>query len=65
LTKNISDLANKIILSNPTEAASIWTSIAEDRALAIEVHAALGQEGRVNLAHKLAQISENTQNTHF
>ncbi|WP_290942836.1 hypothetical protein [Hyphomonas sp.] len=41
-------------------AASIWSKVAEDRALAIQVHAALEPTARVELAKKLAESQSNT-----
>jgi hypothetical protein len=55
--------ANEIVRqledASPMLAASIWTKVAENRALAIEVHGALEPKARVNLAKKLAE-SQNT-----
>ena len=55
--------ANEIVRqlegASPMLAASIWTKVAEDRALAIEVHGALEPTARVALAKKLAE-SQNT-----
>ena len=55
--------ANEIVRqlegASPTLAASIWTKVAEDRTLAIQVHAALEPKARINLAKKLAE-SQNT-----
>jgi len=55
--------ANEIVRqledASPMLAASIWTKVAEDRALAIEVHESLSREAKVALAKKLAE-SQNT-----
>ena len=55
--------ANEIVRqledASPTLAASIWTKVAEDRALAIEVHESLSPKAKVDLAQKLAE-SQNT-----
>ena len=55
--------ANEIVRqleeASPTLAASIWTKVAEDRALAIEVHESLSPKAKVELAKKLAE-SQNT-----
>ena len=55
--------ANEIVRqleeASPTLAASIWTKVAEDRALAIEVHESLSPKAKVDLAKKLAE-SQNT-----
>jgi len=55
--------ANEIVRqleeASPTLAASIWTKVAEDRALAIAVHASLSPKAKVELAKKLAE-SQNT-----
>jgi len=61
MTAEAYDIARQLEVASPTLAASIWTKVAEDRALAIEVHAALEPKARVNLAKKLAE----SQNTHF
>ena len=57
--------ANEIVRqleeASPTLAASIWTKVAEDRALAIAVHESLSPKAKVELAKKLA----DSQNTHF
>ena len=55
------EIVRQLEEASPTLAASIWTKVAEDRALAIEVHGALSREAKVNLAEKLA----NSQNSHF
>lgn len=53
------DIARQLEEASPLLAASIWTKVAEDRALAIEVHGALEPTARVALAKKLAE-SQNT-----
>ena len=45
--------------ASPMLAASIWTKVAEDRALAIAVHESLSPKAKVELAQKLAE-SQNT-----
>jgi len=45
--------------ASPTLAASIWTKVAEDRALAIAVHESLSPKAKVELAKKLSE-SQNT-----
>jgi len=45
--------------ASPMLAASIWTRVAEDRALAIAVHESLSPKAKVELAQKLAE-SQNT-----
>ena len=47
--------------ASPMLAASIWTKVAEDRALAIAVHESLSPKAKVELAQKLA----DSQNTTF
>jgi len=55
--------ANEIVRqledASPMLAASIWTKVAEDRALAIAVHESLSATAKVELAKKLAE-SQNT-----
>ena len=55
--------ANEIVRqleeASPTLAASIWTKVAEDRALAIAVHESLSPTAKIELAKKLAE-SQNT-----
>ena len=55
--------ANEIVKqlegASPMLAASIWTKVAEYRALAIQVHESLSREAKVELAQKLAE-SQNT-----
>ena len=59
MTAEASDIAEQLSQASPTLAAQIWTKVAEDRTLAIQVHAALEPKARVNLAKKLAE-SQNT-----
>ena len=59
MTVEAYDIARQLEGASPTLAASIWTKVAEDRTLAIQVHAALEPKARVNLAKKLAE-SQNT-----
>ena len=55
--------ANEIVRqleeASPMLAASIWTNVAKDRALAIAVHESLSPKAKVELAKKLAE-SQNT-----
>ena len=53
------DIAKQLEDASPMLAASIWTNVAKDRALAIEVHESLSPKAKVNLAKKLAE-SQNT-----
>ncbi len=53
------DIAKQLEEASPKLAASIWTKVAEDRALAIQVHESLSREAKVELAQKLAE-SQNT-----
>ena len=53
------DIAKQLEDASPMLAASIWTNVAKDRALAIEVHESLSPKAKVNLAEKLA-ASQNT-----
>ncbi len=53
------DIVKQLEEASPMLAASIWTKVAEDRALAIEVHESLSPKGKVELAKKLAE-SQNT-----
>ena len=55
MTAQVIDIANQLTQASPSLAASIWTHIAKDRALAIDVHAALEPTARVELAQKLAE----------
>ena len=59
MTAEASDIAEQLSQASPTLAAQIWTKIAEDRTLAIQVHNALAPKARVELAKKLAE-SQNT-----
>ena len=59
MTAEVSDIAKQLEEASPMLAASIWTKVAEDRALAIEVHASLSPTAKVELAKKLAE-SQNT-----
>ena len=56
--------ANEIVRqleeASPMLAASIWTHVAKDRALAIEVHESLSPSAKVELAKKLAESQNNT-----
>ena len=53
------DIVRQLEDASPTLAASIWTKVAEDRALAIAVHESLSPTAKVELAKKLAE-SQNT-----
>ena len=53
------DIAKQLEEASPMLAASIWTNVAKDRALAIEVHESLSPRAKVELAQKLAE-SQNT-----
>ena len=55
------DIVKQLEDASPTLAASIWTKVAEDRALAIAVHESLSPTAKVELAQKLA----DSQNTTF
>ena len=59
MTAEASDIAEQLSQASPTLAAQIWTKVAEDRTLAIQVHNALAPKARVELAKKLAE-SQNT-----
>ena len=59
MTAKAHDIAKQLEGASPMLAASIWSKVAEDRALAIQVHAALEPTARVELAKKLAE-SQNT-----
>jgi hypothetical protein len=59
MTVEASDIAEQLSQASPTLAAQIWTKVAEDRTLAIQVHNALAPKARVELAKKLAE-SQNT-----
>jgi len=53
------DIVRQLEEASPMLAASIWTKVAEDRALAIQVHESLSPRAKVELAKKLAE-SQNT-----
>ena len=55
------DIVKQLEEASPMLAASIWTKVAEDRALAIAVHESLSPKAKVELAKKLA----DSQNTTF
>ena len=55
------DIVKQLEDASPMLAASIWTKVAEDRALAIAVHESLSPKAKVDLARKLA----DSQNTTF
>ena len=55
------DIVRQLEEASPLLAASIWTKVAEDRALAIEVHGALSREANESLAKKLS----DSQDSHF
>jgi len=55
------DIVKQLEDASPMLAASIWTKVAEDRALAIAVHESLSPKAKVELAQKLA----DSQNTTF
>ena len=59
MTAEAYDIARQLEDASPMLAASIWTRVAEDRTLAIQVHAALEPTARIQLAKKLAE-SQNT-----
>jgi len=59
MTAEAYDIARQLEDASPMLAASIWTRVAEDRTLAIQVHAALEPTARIELAKKLAE-SQNT-----
>ena len=59
MTAEAYDIARQLEDASPTLSASIWTRVAEDRTLAIQVHAALEPTARIELAKKLAE-SQNT-----
>ena len=60
MTTEPTDIAKELAQASPELAASIWTTVAEDRHLAIRVHEALGQAGRVDLAHKLGELEDRS-----
>ena len=47
MTTKPADIARQLAEATPAQAATIWTTIAEDKTLAIRVHDALGSAGRV------------------
>ena len=49
------DIVKQLEEASPMLAASIWTKVAEDRALAIAVHESLSPKAKVELAKKLAE----------
>ena len=59
MTVEVSDIVMQLEEASPMLAASIWTKVAEDRALAIAVHESLSPKAKVELAQKLAE-SQNT-----
>ena len=65
MTIKPADIARQLAEATPAQAATIWTAVAEDKSLAIRVHDALGSAGRVDLAHKLGESSDNTSNNPF
>ena len=61
MTVKAYDIVRQLEDASPMLAASIWTKVAEDRALAIAVHESLSPKAKVELAQKLAE----SQNTYF
>jgi hypothetical protein len=59
MTVKAYDIVKQLEDASPMLAASIWTKVAEDRALAIAVHESLSPKAKVELAQKLAE-SQNT-----
>lgn len=59
MTVKAYEIIEQLETASPMLAASIWTKVAEDRALAIAVHERLSPTARVELAKKLAE-SQNT-----
>ena len=59
MTAKAYDIVKQLEEASPMLAASIWTKVAEDRALAIAVHESLSPKAKVDLAKKLAE-SQNT-----
>ena len=59
MTAKAYDIVKQLEEASPALAASIWTKVAEDRALAIAVHESLSPKAKVELAKKLAE-SQNT-----
>ena len=60
MTAEASDIAEQLSQASPMLAAQIWTKVAEDRTLAIQVHNALAPKARVALAKKLAESQNAT-----
>mgnify|MGYP003630971691 FL=1 len=65
MTTKPSDIARQLAEASPAHAATLWTTIAEDKTLAIKVHAALSPMGRVELAHKLGELSDKSMKNPF
>ena len=65
MTTKPSDIARQLAEASPAHAATLWTTIAEDKTLAIRVHDALGSAGRVELAHKLGELSDKSTKNPF
>jgi|TARA_R110001599_G_scaffold130588_1_gene305866 hypothetical protein len=65
MTTKPSDIARQLAEASPAHAATLWTTIAEDKTLAIKVHDALGSAGRVELAHKLGELSDKSTKNPF
>ena len=65
MTTKPSDIARQLAEASPAHAAALWTTIAEDKTLAIKVHDALGSAGRVELAHKLGELSDKSTKNPF
>ena len=69
MTTKPADIARQLAQASPeatpAQAATIWTTIAEDKTLAIRVHDALGSAGRVELAHKLGELSDKSTKNPF
>ena len=65
MTTKPADIARQLAQASPELAATIWTAIAEDKTLAIRVHDALGSAGRVELAHKLGELSDKSTKNPF
>ena len=65
MTTKPADIARQLAEATPAQAATIWTTVAEDKTLAIRVHDALGSAGRVELAHKLGELSDKSTKNPF
>ena len=65
MTIKPADIARQLAQASPEQAATIWTTIAEGKTLAIRVHDALGSAGRVDLAHKLGELSDKSTKNPF